>query len=168
MLIGLISDTHIPGAAKALPSQIKEVFRNVDLILHAGDIYTVSVLDELECLSPVLAARGDNDPTEGENDKRVKWKQILTINGLTICLKHMLWWWPDEPKSAFSPVPPRYEELPDILVYGHSHVAAVENRGRTLLINPGSATFPNYKFGLGTVVLLRINSGKAEAEIIQL
>ena len=61
MRIGLISDTHIPHDAKAIPPQVKEVFRGVDLILHAGDIYLSSVLDELEEIAPVLAARGDDD-----------------------------------------------------------------------------------------------------------
>ncbi len=62
MLIGLTSDTHIPDHAKELPSQLKEAFRGFDLILHAGDIYVVSVLGELERLAPVLAAEGDDDP----------------------------------------------------------------------------------------------------------
>ena len=48
MLVGLLSDTHIPDHAKKLPDQLKEVFRGVDMILHGGDIFAVSVLDELE------------------------------------------------------------------------------------------------------------------------
>ena len=50
MRIGLISDTHIPENAEILPAQVREAFRNVDLILHAGDIYVVSVLDEVAAI----------------------------------------------------------------------------------------------------------------------
>ena len=63
MRIGLISDTHIPDHADELPEQLKDAFRGVELILHAGDIYTIPVLDELEIIAPVLAAEGDDDPT---------------------------------------------------------------------------------------------------------
>ena len=47
MLIGIISDTHIGRASNKLPSQVFKAFENVDLILHAGDIGDVSVIDEL-------------------------------------------------------------------------------------------------------------------------
>ncbi len=56
MRIGLLSDTHIPEVAGALPYQIAKAFKGADLILHAGDIYTTSVLDNLEHIAPVLAA----------------------------------------------------------------------------------------------------------------
>lgn len=168
MLIGLLSDTHIPEVTRYIPTQLKEAFRGVDLILHAGDLYTVWVLNELEQLAPVLASEGDDDYPDTMNDKRVKEKHILTVEGVTIWLKHILWWWPDEPKKDIDPTDPQYEKHPDILVYGHTHKATVENKGGTLLINPGSATFPNYQHELGTVGLLTINSGKVETQIIQL
>ena len=61
MRIGLISDTHIPDVARAIPRNVSRAFSGVDLILHAGDIQLASVLDELERIAPVLAARGDDD-----------------------------------------------------------------------------------------------------------
>ncbi len=56
MKIGLISDTHIPEVTKSLPQEVKETFKDVDLILHAGDIYLPRVLDGLARFAPVLAA----------------------------------------------------------------------------------------------------------------
>lgn len=79
MRIGLIPDTYIPDLVKAFPPQVMEVFSGVDLTLHAGDIYIASVLDELERIAPVLAARGDND--HGLRDKRVEEMQNLTVEG---------------------------------------------------------------------------------------
>ena len=61
MKIGLISDTHIREPSERLHEKVREVFQGVDLILHAGDIYNPSVLDELERMAPVLAAAGDDD-----------------------------------------------------------------------------------------------------------
>ena len=172
MLIGLISDTHIPDHAKELPDQLKEAFRGVDLILHAGDVYIPSVLDELEHLAPVLAAEGDDDPFATANDRRVKKEHVITIEGIIIWLVHI------RPLPWLRPGKP-----PDVIVYGHIHEARLENHlivnehapeptlekhKGILRISPGSPTFPHYKQELGTVGLLKANSGKAEAQIIQL
>lgn len=158
MRIGLISDTHIPDHAKELPEQLQDVFRGVDLILHAGDIYDASVLDELECLAPVLAAEGDDDPFPTRNDRRVKGKHILNVEGVTIWLVHDIpWSWSQNS-----------DEVPDVIVFGHTHSASMQTKGDVLLVNPGSPTFPHYEVKLGTVALLSVSSGKVEANIVQL
>lgn len=169
MLIGLISDTHIPYHAKAFPEQLKEVFRDVELILHAGDIYVASVLDDLARLAPVLAAEGDDDYGEVLADKRLKQEHVLTLEGVTIWLFHQYrtrsWvgYEKFETKAWDKP-----EKHPDVIVYGHTHESALENGDGVLKINPGSATFPHYKAVPGTVGLLTVNAGKATAQIIQL
>ena len=48
MLIGLISDTHIPDRAKEIPEKVFEAFSEVDLIMHAGDLTSPKVIDDLE------------------------------------------------------------------------------------------------------------------------
>ena len=166
MRIGLLSDTHIriPGhrnslgqlCASELPHQVKEAFRGVDLILHAGDIYTLPVLDDLETVAPILAAEGDDDPFEVANDTRVKERHTITAGGLVIWLAHYELW----PEEGDSP--------PDVIVYGHTHQSALVRENRTLRINPGSPTFPNYRHTLGTVAFLEINSGTVEARIVPL
>jgi len=157
MLIGLLSDTHIPDAVMALPDQVKSAFHGVDLILHAGDIFVVSVLNELECIAPVLAAKGDSEYAEVRNDQRVSDKHTITIEGITIWLWHDGEWFPD-----------RQVKPPDVIISGHTHWSSISNRDGILLVNPGSPTYPLYKSRLGTVALLNVNSGKAEAQIIQL
>ena len=160
MHIGLISDTHIPDDAEELPPQIKEVFCGVDLILHAGDIYYTSVLDDLERLAPVLAASGDND-VEVLDDRRVKMKHMFTADGVNIWLTHeRRWVWDKGDWNACRP---------NVIVVGHTHKTKIEyQKEGYLLVNPGSATFPNYKQELGTVALLTTNSDKVKADIIQL
>jgi putative phosphoesterase len=157
MLIGLLSDTHIPDAVLTLPSQLKKVFSSVELILHAGDIFVPSVLDELESIAPVLAAEGDSDYLETRQDRRVRKKHILNIEGLAIWLFH------DEQEMLF-----KENQLPDIIVYGHTHAPYIKTRNGSLLVCPGSPTYPDYKICPGTVGILEICSGKAEATIIQL
>ena len=167
MLIGLVSDTHvrIPGnraglstlTTEELPHQVKKAFQGVDLILHAGDIYTLPVLDELESVAPVLAAEGDDDPFEVVNDTRVKHEHTITVEGVTIWLSHYGLWPEDTRKKR-----------PDVIVFGHTHHSALENHDGTLSINPGSPTFPKYQHVPGTVALLSVKAGKAEAKIVQL
>ena len=157
MRIGLLSDTHIPEVADKLPAQLKDIFRDVDLTLHAGDIYVVSVLDELERLAPVLAAEGDDDYPEVINDKRVQKRHVLTFEGNTIWLIH------EKPRDW-----QEQENPPDVIVFGHTHKDSVENIGDVLLVNPGSLTFPNYRHRLGTVAILTVSSGRPEVHHVQL
>lgn len=174
MRIGLISDTHVPYGVmgNVLPPQVKEVFKEVDLILHAGDIYEVSVLDELESLAPVLAARGDDDFELG--DRRVKERHILNLEGFSLWLVHIM---PfpsllaslvEQCTELSLPAKKRVADTPDIIVFGDRHREMLKCTGEVLLVNPGSATFPNYVWRLGTVALLTIDSGKATAHIVQL
>ena len=194
MRIGLISDTHIPDHAEKIPNHVKELFTGVDLILHAGDVYTSSVLDELASIAPVLAAEGDDDDWETIRDERVKDKHILTVENVTILLVHMRPRPLSEHMELFNCSVSDYVKLPPpgdvstwhefthkegafgggkdytrIAVFGHTHKAIMKrNKAGVILINPGSATFPNYKRESGTIALLTINFGKVEANIVQL
>jgi len=171
-VIGLLSDTHIPVDAEVLPGQIKKLFHGVDLILHAGDIYNVSVLDELEHIAPVLAARGDDD-FDIVKDSRVKERHDITVGGITLTLVHSEpgfgpWAMFPESKGVADPASYQFKTVSGIIVCGHTHMPKVANRGGYLIINPGSPTFPYYIHRPGTVALLTLNSGDAEVHIIQL
>lgn len=163
MRIGLISDTHIPNVLPELPEQIAGAFRGVDLILHAGDIYELSVLDALEHTAPVLAALGDDDAWDMTKDKRVARKHVLQLEGHTLWLIH------EKPYSVMaSPAYRQMDDCPDIVVFGHEHSAIVRHYGEVLFVSPGSATFPGYRHELGTVGILDLNSSRPETRIIQL
>ena len=168
MRIGLISDTHVPDLAKALPVSIMEAFRSVDLILHAGDIQVPSVLDDLEHIAPVLAASGDDDFGDVLRDKRVKEVHVLHLEGQTLWLIHQR---PYSPGGRFwqsySALRDIYE-IPDIVVFGHWHDTCVSPSDGILYVNPGSLTFPRYRQELGTVGILTIDSGGPMVDILQL
>lgn len=183
MRIGLLSDTHISVAGKPLPPRVAEAFRGVDLILHAGDIYVLSVLDELQNVAPVLAASGDDDYGATLADERVKQKHVLNLQGLTLWLVHerpyhrLFTPWQtigaDRPVSAISfrrEKPPQVigDEAPDIVVFGHEHRTVLQRAEDMLLVNPGSPTLLHYQPGLGTVAILEMESGEAQVRILQL
>jgi uncharacterized protein len=170
LLIGLISDTHIPEVEKHLPPEVIQAFQGVDLILHAGDIYSPSVLDELERVAPVLAAAGDDDSGETLKDPRVKEKQIFKLSGYTIWLVHMRpyhiatpWWRNQHPAGKSNG-----EDAPDIVIFGHEHTTVVEELHNVLYINSGSPTFLHYQRGLGTAGILELQDHQREARIFDL
>ena len=169
MLIGLLSDTHIPEAAPALPPEIAPAFRGVDLILHAGDIYAPSVLADLERIAPVVAAEGDDDYGDTLTDERVKSKHVLKLAGQTIWLIHERPYFHKLASQQRRKHPARGgHDTPDIVVFGHEHHAALQHSGDILYVNPGSPTFLHYRRGLGTVGILSIGSGAAKVAILQL
>ena len=169
MRIGLISDTHIPEVAQSLPLHLAEAFKGVDLILHAGDIYYTIVLDELERIAPVLAAYGDDDPRDTWDDNRVKQKHVLEIEGKTLWLVHEWQYFGVDPlRGMESYLNHSQDEAPDIVVFGHEHRTVARRYGNILFVNPGSATFLNYRPGPGTVAILNIDSLKTGVDIIRL
>jgi len=167
MRIGLLSDTHIPEAETEIPPQVFEAFLGVDLILHAGDVTSYLVLDQLERISPVLAALGDHDYSWPNS--RWQEKHVLKLAGHVLWLFHVRPYtlssesWLAEAKSK-----EEGKERPDVIVFGHEHRTLVENSDNILYINPGSPTLLDRKRGLGTVAILELNPGKAEVQIVRL
>ena len=167
MRIGLISDTHIPLDAKRLPPQVEDVFKGVDLILHAGDIYIPRVLDELGKIAPVLSARGNGD-SESLKDDRIQGSHVLDVARLRLGITHIIYY----PETTFFPLDKAMSEKfggrMDIVVFGDTHVPLVQRHNGILMVNPGSPTLPSNLHQLGTVGLLEASEGSAEARIIQL
>ncbi|MEE8413754.1 MAG: YfcE family phosphodiesterase [Dehalococcoidales bacterium] len=172
MRIGLLSDTHIPWEQKEIPPEVLEAFKGVDLILHGGDIYSHSVLDDLETIAPVLAALGDDDYPSP--DPRIQEVHALNLEGQKVWLIHEgpyfpmspewldLWW-----QNRVTPDNENYGK-PDIIISGHAHRTLIERFDGILHISPGSPTLLHYKRGLGTIGILELNGGKADIQIIQL
>lgn len=167
MKIGLISDSHIPNAAKFLPPQVFKAFSGVDLILHAGDIYQLSVLNELEEIAPVFAARGNGD-YHLPDDPRIKESHVLSINGRLLGLTHSV----EFPEPSWCTLERAMQRdfggTMNILVGGHTHQAMIEDYQGIMIINPGSPTLPDGLYGLGTVAILEVNNDGPQARIIKL
>lgn len=60
-IVGLISHSHIPTRASVIPEKVFEIFTGSCLILHVGDLIRLSVLKDLERLTPVVAVCGNMD-----------------------------------------------------------------------------------------------------------
>ena len=166
MRVGLIADTHIPRDVRGLPPHVKEAFKSVDLVLHAGDIYTSAVLDELESIAPVLAARGNGDWSFPQ-DRRLKDSHTLDIAGVSLGITHGLDY-PRSPDYYDAAMRREFGRRVDVLVCGDTHTAMLEALNGVCLVNPGSPALPDNRYELGTVGLLEISGSRFEARIVRL
>jgi len=126
--LGIIADTH-----GLLRPEVFEVFAEVDLILHAGDIGPLDLLTELEALAPVLAVYGNCDGW----DVRQRVPQVVQrrIEGLDFVVTHG--------DQLGSPAPESLHRLwpeADVIIYGHTHrpLLTTVDLVRTVM-NPGGA-----------------------------
>lgn len=177
MLIGLVSDTHVPEARREIFEEVYAALRGVDLILHGGDMHDVSVLDWLErrCGAPVLAACGNGDDGSSgrqiaPDDPRLAYNQLLHVDGLRIGMTHDF---PDRPIMGSANVQERMERHfggpCHVVVAGDTHVPVVKTWEGTLIVNSGSPLYPrNLQTQLGTVGFLDIQGGRVDAWIEQL
>ena len=64
MEIAIVSDTHMPRGLRRLPDECVSRLRRADLIIHAGDLVELSVLEQLQAYGPVVAVQGNVDNDE--------------------------------------------------------------------------------------------------------
>ncbi len=157
--VGVISDTHIPGTASSLPPAVFEIFKGVDLILHAGDIVDLVVLDELAAIAPVEAVAGNMDGAEVH--LKLPSKKVVTIGGYTAGLIHGKFKIDIQREmimKEFTGV--------DLIVYGHSHTPFWGKVENVYFLNPGSPTDRKHA-PYNSVALLHVEKD-LRAEIIRL
>ena len=183
MRVGVISDTHNPSIGAEPPPEVAAAFQGVDLIIHAGDIYVPSCLDWLEAIAPVYAVEMLADGQFKGDPRVVDKTRVLHLEGHTIGLTHDLMvpgmaqeitehsplskhFPPDaELSEALDTV---FDAAVDIVIFGHTHYAVVEEYQGILMVNPGSPSLPKQLRRLGQVAILELEPDRKSAEILDL
>ena len=132
MRIGVLSDTHVTSASE-IPAEVFESLRDVDLILHAGDILDLPVIDELRALAPVHAVCGNMDPPPTR--ETLPGRAVIRAEGKRIGLIHGS----GAPFGLHNRIRAQFEDV-DVIVFGHSHRPMSETVDGVLVFNPGSPT----------------------------
>ena len=160
--IGVISDTHIPGKASRLPAAALRLFdtEGVELILHAGDISGLAVLNQLEAYAPVEAVQGNVETPQVVRTLPIT--RELVVDGCAIGLVHDLGTRQHYVRNARRLFPSAR-----VVVFGHSHIPLIEVRDGLLLLNPGSAT-DRRRQPHCTIALLTIVDGAPTARVVNL
>lgn len=147
--VGIISDTHSNSLGQ-LPADIFHIFRDVDLILHGGDVTERWVLDELQRLAPVLAVRGNHDrhldlPYRRlielggvriglVHGQRPEWQQVPSVLSLELFRGRYFWWggFHRQVVGWFR------QQGVQLIVFGHFHRAYMAYWRQVMLFSPGA------------------------------
>jgi len=160
MLIGVISDTHIPERADKIPKSVFEAFKDVEMILHAGDIVSMNVLQELENLAPTLCVQGNMDRMYG---LKLPKQEVIEVNGIKIGLNH------GEVYPRGDTQQLKYigmEMGVEVLITGHTHTSFIKELDKMLLLNPGSPTVP--RMSDPSIMLVDVQENSLDARIIKI
>jgi uncharacterized protein len=148
--IGIISDTH------GLVSQrVVKSFKDVDLIVHAGDIGKLEVLETLQVIARVYPVRGNVDG--GKWVDKLPETEVVKVGQTYLYVLH------DLNALDLDPVADGFNAV----ISGHSHVPKIEERDGVLFLNPGSAGPKRFKYPI-SIAFLYVNGISIDAEIVEL
>ena len=165
MLIGVVSDTH-----GFYDPRVPPLLDGVEHILHAGDIGTGRIIEQLSEIAPVTAVRGNND-REGP-ESQFPDMEIVDLGGCRIYLTHIV----KVPKQGDEAGLVTYlEKGANAVVFGHSHMAfyetretrETEQRGPLTFFNPGAAGKRRFKV-VPSIGLLDVGPERVEGRILVL
>jgi putative phosphoesterase len=150
--VAVLSDTHAPRFWKSMPAAVAAQLEDADVILHAGDVCTPGVLDELAAFAPVHVVLGNNDGPDvaawGASETLE-----LDLDGLRVAMIH-------DSGNKIGRIARMRQRFPDadLVVFGHSHIPLDETEGDLRVFNPGSPT-DKRRQPHGTVGKLLIEDG---------
>lgn len=157
----VLADTHAPRRWRQCPPAVATHLRGADVILHAGDVCTAAVLDELSEYAPVRAVLGNNDGPDV-----AAWGAPPTLEfelaGLPVAMVH-------DSGAATGRWGRLRRRFPAarLVIFGHSHIPMDQTVADVRIFNPGSPT-DRRRQPHGTIGLLHIDDGLlVEAGVVQ-
>jgi len=148
--VGLISDTH-----SLLRPQCFEVFKDVDLIVHLGDICKPEILNKLRTIAPVKALCGNCD--RGAWTASLLRSDSFLVEGLLVYALHDLEKLDIDPSAAGV----------GIILHGHTHIPSHEQRNGIHYINPGGAGLHRFTLPV-TIAVLEVSESNIDLQFTDL
>lgn len=133
-MIAILADTHMPRGGRRLPERCVELITTAEAVIHAGDFFAASALEEVQALCPMVhAVHGNVD--EEPLRRRLPAELEVEVGGRTVAVTH-------DAGPAKGRLPRLRRRFPsaDAVVFGHSHLPLHEADGRFQIFNPGSPT----------------------------
>ena len=133
-MIAVLADTHMPRGARRLPKRCVELIATAEAVIHAGDFFAASALEEVQALCPVVhAVHGNVD--EEPLRRRLPAELEVEIEGRTVAVTHDA----GPAKGRLGRLRRRFPSA-DAVVFGHSHLPLHETESGFQIFNPGSPT----------------------------
>ncbi len=148
--IGIISDTH-----GLIRQSVVKSFKDVDLIVHAGDVGKPEVLETLQDIARVYPVRGNVDG--GKWADNLPETEVVKVGQVYLYVLH------DFYSLDLDPVAAGFNAV----ISGHSHVPKIEKQNGVIFLNPGSAGPRRFKYPI-SIAFLYIKGTSIEAEIVEL
>ena len=145
MKLAILSDTH-----GLLRPAVLAHLTAADAILHAGDINTPAIVEQLAAIAPLYIVRGNNDKDWAAD---IPHTVTVTLGGVTFFMVH------------------NKKEVPadltgiDAVVFGHSHKYLLEERDGVLWLNPGSCGPRRFHQEI-TMMMAEVSDGRLRVEKI--
>ncbi|MEW6429073.1 MAG: metallophosphoesterase family protein [Thermodesulfobacteriota bacterium] len=149
LIAGILSDTHLTEPDDHFRRLVEICFAEAEVILHAGDLTDLSVLEVFDDRT-VHAVRGNM--CRPSACQRLPDRKIVTLGRFKIGLIHRAGWSYDFEDQLL----PEFDEMVDCIVYGHTHRPVCHQSGGVLYINPGSFQATGRHGACGTYALLTI------------
>jgi len=148
--IGILSDTHLSSVDESFRTQVAACFAGADIILHAGDLTSLTVLEAFAG-KEVFAVHGNM--CERAARKVLPASLTIELEGLVIALTHGHQYGYDDPENRLLATFPEA----DCIVYGHTHRPVCHRVGGILFVNPGNFTATGRHGAPGTYAWLEID-----------
>jgi putative phosphoesterase len=159
--VAVVADTHLPRGARRLPEACLERLRTADLIVHAGDLSALSVLEELQTLGPPVAAVHGNADEPALRELLPK-ELVVEAGGTRIGVVHI-------PGPAVGREDRLIRRFPGCaaVVYGHTHIPQIERHDGVWILNPGSPT-ERRRGPFHSLLVLEAEAGELRPELVRL
>ena len=148
--IGIISDTH-----GLIRQRVVKSFKDVDLIVHAGDVEKPEVLETLQSIARVYPVRGNVDG--GKWAENIPFTEVVQVGQEHLYVLH------DLNTLDLDPVAAGFNAV----ISGHSHIPKIKKQNGVLFLNPGSAGHKQLKHPV-SIALLYVSGVSIDAEIVEL
>jgi putative phosphoesterase len=159
--IAVISDTHMPKGGRRLPDACVARLRRADLIIHAGDLIALEVLNDLRRYAPVKAVHGNVD--DAAVTAALPAVAMVSVEGVRIAVVHDS----GPARGRLARLRSRFPEA-DAVIFGHSHMPLHERADDGFQIfNPGSPT-ERRRAPARTMGIARADDGKLAFELVTL
>ena len=149
--VALVSDTHMPRRCRAFPPALFDVLAGADLLIHAGDVGELWVLDRLSAIAPVVAVHG-NDETD-EATRHLPYETVIPVQGERVFVWHSHYrdWHEERAARQGEEILGKLDRTitraqqagASLAIFGHWHIPLVHRSQGVTVVNPGAIASGN-------------------------